>query len=159
VTTFQRSLIPIVFLPGLGGAVRLWEPQIASFTAAGYQPVALDLPGCGLRPPDDAMNFDMLAANVETAVDARKLDRPIIVGQSFGGMIAQTALRRRPHGYRAAVLAGTSPTFGAPSGEFQKKFVPIASARSTAGMAWPSSRRRAPTNCWAPPPIRPCAHF
>jgi 3-oxoadipate enol-lactonase len=71
VTTFQRSRISIVFLPGLGVAARLWKPQIANFTAAGYQPVALDLPGCGSRPPVDTMDFDMLAADVETAVDAR----------------------------------------------------------------------------------------
>lgn len=70
-TTFQRLRIPIVFLPGLGAAARLWGSQIASFTAAGYQPVALDLPGCGSRPPVDAMNFDMLVADVEMAVDAR----------------------------------------------------------------------------------------
>jgi 3-oxoadipate enol-lactonase len=115
--------IPVVFLPGLGGAARLWDPQMTSFSAAGYQPVALDLPGCGSRPPVDAMDFDMLAADLERTVDERKLDRPVIVGHSFGGMIAQTALRRRPHGYRAAVLTGTSPAFGAPSGDFQKKFI------------------------------------
>jgi pimeloyl-ACP methyl ester carboxylesterase len=32
-------------------------------------------------------------------------------------------LRRRPRGYRAAVLSGTSPAFGNPAGEFQQKFV------------------------------------
>lgn len=121
--TSSQSAIPVIFLPGLGGAARLWDPQMKSFAAAGYQPVALDLPGCGARPPVDAMDFDMLAADVEAAVDERKLDRPVIVGHSFGGMIAQAALRRRPHGYRAAVLAGTSPAFGAPSGDFQKKFL------------------------------------
>jgi pimeloyl-ACP methyl ester carboxylesterase len=41
----------------------------------------------------------------------------------MGGMIVQTALRRRPDGYRAAVLCCTSPAFGDPKGEFQKKFV------------------------------------
>jgi 3-oxoadipate enol-lactonase len=140
VTTFQQARIPIVFLPGLGGAARLWDPQVTSFAAAGYQPVALDLPGCGSRPPVDAMDFDMLAADVETAVDERKLERPVIVGHSFGGMIAQTALRRRPRGYRAAVLTGTSPAFGAPSGDFQKKFIadrldPLDRGRSMAEMA------------------------
>jgi 3-oxoadipate enol-lactonase len=117
------SPIPVVFLQGIVGAARLWEPQVAGFRAAGYEPVALDLPGYGARSPVDEMSFDMLAADVEAAVDARKLDRPVIVGQSFGGMIAQTALRRRPGGYRAAVLSGTSPAFGNPSGDFQKKFV------------------------------------
>jgi 3-oxoadipate enol-lactonase len=38
-------------------------------------------------------------------------------------MIVQTMLRRRPDGYAAAVLCGTSPAFGNPSGDFQKKFV------------------------------------
>jgi len=109
----------IVFLQGLVGAARLWQPQIASFSAAGYEPIPLDLPGYGSRPPVDAMDFDMLAVDVETAIDERRLDRPVLVGHSFGGMIAQTCLRRRPDGYRAAVSSGTSPAFGAPSGDVQ----------------------------------------
>lgn len=134
------SAIPVVFLQGIGGAARLWEPQVASFKAAGYDPVALDLPGYGARPPVDAMDFDMLAADVEAAVDARKLERPAIVGHSLGGMIAQTCLRRRPDGYRAAVLSGTSPAFGNPDGDFQKKFVadrlgPLDAGRAMADMA------------------------
>lgn len=119
----QEDPIQVVFLQGIGGAARLWEPQVKSFRAAGYQPVALDLPGYGARPPVDAMTFDMLAADVETAIDAHKLDRPVIVGHSLGGMIAQTCLRRRPEGYCAVVLSGTSPAFGNPGGDFQKKFV------------------------------------
>jgi 3-oxoadipate enol-lactonase len=47
----------------------------------------------------------------------------VLVGHSLGGMVAQTALRRRPDGYAAAVLVCTSPAFGNPSGEFQRKFV------------------------------------
>jgi len=115
--------VPVVFLQGIIGAARLWDPQLASFRAAGYEPVALDLPGYGVRPPVDHMTFDMLSEDVERAVAVHRLDRPVIVGHSFGGMIAQTCLRRRPHGYRAAVLSGTSPAFGNPSGDFQKKFV------------------------------------
>lgn len=132
--------IPVVFLQGIGGAARLWEPQVESFKAAGYEPVALDLPGYGARPPVDHMTFDMLAADVEAAIDQRKLDKPVIVGHSLGGMIAQTCLRRRPDGYRAAVLSGTSPAFGNPSGDFQKKFVadrlaPLDAGKTMADMA------------------------
>ncbi len=115
--------IPVIFLPGIGGAARLWEPQLASFRAAGYEPLALDLPGYGARPPVDHMDFDMLAADVEAHVDRHGLARPVLVGHSFGGMIAQTCLRRNPDGYRAAVLSGTSPAFGDPTGEFQKRFI------------------------------------
>jgi 3-oxoadipate enol-lactonase len=113
----------IVFLHGVGGAARAWTPQLTSFAAAGLHPVALDLPGYGARPPVTSMDFEGLAADIEATVDARMLDRPVLVGHSMGGMVAQTALRRRPDGYRAAVLCCTSPAFGNPTGEFQKKFV------------------------------------
>jgi len=116
-------MIPVVFLQGIGGEARLWAPQVASFKAAGYEPIALDLPGYGARQPVDTMTFDMLAADVEAAVDARKLRWPVLIGHSLGGMIVQTCLRRRPDGYGAVVLSGTSPAFGNPDGDFQKKFV------------------------------------
>ena len=86
-------------------------------------PVALDLPGYGGRPPVEEMDFEGLAADVEAAIDERGLNGPVLVGHSMGGMVAQTALRRRPNGYSAAVLACTSPAFGSADGAFQKKFV------------------------------------
>jgi len=49
----------------------------------------------------------------------------------------QTLLRRRPHGYRAAVLVCTSPAFGNPSGDFQKKFIADRLAPLDAGKAMP----------------------
>ena len=51
------------------------------------------------------------------------MQRPVLVGHSMGGMVAQTMLRRRPEAYAAAVLACTSPAFGNADGDFQKKFV------------------------------------
>jgi 3-oxoadipate enol-lactonase len=132
--------VPVVFLQGIGGAAKLWDPQVDSFAMVGYRPVALDLPGYGARPPVDTMTFDMLAADVEDHVDRMGLDRPVIVGHSLGGMIAQSCLRRRPDGYRAAVLSGTSPAFGNPSGDFQKAFVaarlgPLDQGRTMADMS------------------------
>jgi 3-oxoadipate enol-lactonase len=115
--------VTVVFLHGIGGAARIWTPQLESFAAAGFDPLALDLPGYGSRPPVTHMDFTELAADVEAEIDARRLAQPVLVGHSMGGMIVQTMLRRRPAGYRAAVLSGTSPAFGNPAGEFQKKFV------------------------------------
>src|ERR1044071_5027918 len=51
------------------------------------------------------------------------LEKRVLVGHSMGGMVVQTLLRRRPNGYRAAALSCTSPAFGNPAGDFQKKFV------------------------------------
>jgi len=131
---------PVIFLHGIGGGAGMWTPQVASFAAAGYRPVALDLPGYGARPPVDAMGFEELALDVENEIAARGLERPVLLGHSMGGMVVQTMLRRRPEGYRAAVLSATSPAFGDPSGEFQKKFVadrldPLDAGRTMADMA------------------------
>ena len=119
----RRDAPAILFLHGIGGAARAWKPQVARFAEAGYRALALDLPGYGARSPVTAMRFEDLASDVERAVDALALAKPILVGHSMGGMIAQTALRRRPSGYAAAILVGTSPAFGNPAGDFQKKFV------------------------------------
>ena len=113
----------VVFLHGIGGEGRVWAAQVASFRAAGFTAAALDLVGYGARPPATAMTFEELAADVEISIAERRLRRPMLVGHSMGGMVAQTLLRRRPDGYGAAVLACTSPAFGNPGGEFQRKFV------------------------------------
>jgi len=130
----------VVFIHGIGGNARIWAPQMASFAAAGFSPVALDLAGYGAREPVDRMDFDMLAADVEAQIARLGLDRPIVVGHSMGGMVAQTLLRRGPRAYRAAVLSCTSPAFGDPTGEFQKKFVadrlaPLDAGRTMAQLA------------------------
>jgi 3-oxoadipate enol-lactonase len=113
----------VVFLHGIAGSARIWAPQQDSFHRAGYLPVAIDLPGYGARAPVDSMDFEGLAADVEGLIDRAQLDRPVLVGHSLGGMLAQCMLRRRPRGYCAVVLSGTSPAFGNPEGEFQQKFV------------------------------------
>jgi 3-oxoadipate enol-lactonase len=138
--TANPSAPAVVFIHGIGGSARIWEPQVASFAAAGFRPVALDLPGYGAREPVERMDFAMLAGDVEKQIARLGLDRPILVGHSMGGMVAQTALRRGPKSYRAAVLSGTSPAFGDPTGEFQKKFIadrlgPLDAGRTMAELA------------------------
>jgi 3-oxoadipate enol-lactonase len=131
---------PVVFLHGIGGGARSFAPQIASFASAGYQPIALDLPGYGAREPVEAMSFEALAEDVEFAIARSALEKPVLVGHSMGGMVVQTLLRRRPDDYAAAVLSCTSPAFGNPAGDFQKKFVadrlaPLDAGRTMADIA------------------------
>jgi len=131
---------PIIFLHGIGGSARMFAPQIASFASAGYYPVALDLPGYGDRTPVEAMSFEALAEDVEFTITQNALEKPVLLGNSMGGMVVQTMLRRRPDDYRAAVLSCTSPAFGNPAGDFQKKFVadrlaPLEAGRTMADIA------------------------
>jgi len=130
----------IVFIHGIGGAAGIWQEQLTASCAAGHTSVAVNLLGYGGRAPIKAVTFEQLAADVEAAIAAISLDRPILVGHSLGGMVAQTMLRRRPTDYRAAVLCCTSPAFGNASGDFQKKFVadrldPLQAGRSMGDLA------------------------
>jgi 3-oxoadipate enol-lactonase len=134
------AAVPIVFIHGIGGSARVWARQMQTFAAAGYAPVALDLPGYGGRPLLDEMTFETLAQDVEAAIIERGLHDPVLVGHSMGGMVAQTALRRRPHAYRAVVLCCTSAAFGSAEGDFQKQFVadrlrPLDAGQSMADLA------------------------
>ena len=113
----------VVLIHGIGGSARVWAPQMQPFAAAGFEPVALDLPGYGGRPAVASIDFDGLAVDVEQAIAARGLQQPILLGHSMGGMVVQTMLRRKPMAYGAAVLACTSPAFGSADGDFQKTFV------------------------------------
>jgi 3-oxoadipate enol-lactonase len=133
----DAGVAAVVFLHGIGGAARIWAPQQGSFAQAGFRPFTIDLPGYGPRPAVDALDFEMLAQDVEAAIARAHLDRPVIVGHSMGGMIAQTMLRRRPQSYRAVVLACTSPAFGNSSGEFQKKFLADRLGPLDRGMSMP----------------------
>jgi 3-oxoadipate enol-lactonase len=143
---------PVIFLHGIGGGAKSFAPQIASFASAGYQPVSLDLLGYGGRAPVDAMSFDALAEDVELTIASSGLERPVLVGHSMGGMVVQTLLRRRPGDYAAAVLSCTSPAFGNPAGDFQKKFVADRFAPLDAGRTMADAAAGAADSIMGPQP-------
>ena len=143
-------MIPVVFLHGIGGGARSFAPQMASFAAAGYQPVALDLMGYGGREPVEALSFEALAEDVEFSIGESGLERPVLIGHSMGGMVVQTLLRRAQLDYAAAVLSCTSPAFGNPAGDFQKKFVADRLAPLDAGKTMADAAPGAADNVMAP---------
>lgn len=144
--------VPVIFLHGIGGSARSFAPQVNSFAAAGFRPVALDLLGYGGRPPVELLTFEELADDVEAGIARLQPDRPVLVGHSIGGMVAQTLLRRRPEAYRAAVLACTSAAFGDPAGEFQKQFVAERLAPLEAGHSMEDVAREAVNSMMGPNP-------
>jgi 3-oxoadipate enol-lactonase len=64
-----------------------------------------------------------LADALRDFLAALHLERPVLVGHSIGGMIVQRFIADRPDAARAVVLAQTSPAFGRPDGDWQRKFI------------------------------------
>lgn len=108
---------PILFVHGFSQAAPCWTRQFEGALARRFRLVAFDLRGHGLsdKPSDpDAYRSADLWADDVAAVMAT-LDRPVLVGWSFGGRVIGAVARR--HGtaaLRGLVFAGSVSKAGVP---------------------------------------------
>ena len=88
-------------------ALHGWARNRSDWTATleGYDALALDLPGFGATPaPEEAWGSEEYAAWVARIL--AELDRPMVVGHSFGGRIAVQLAARYADLLRGVVLTG-----------------------------------------------------
>lgn len=113
---------PIIFLHGIGGNAESWIYQLEALSAS-HRAITLDLPGFGHSAMLPELTFPKLAEWLQRFLIEQQLDQPILVGNSFGGMMVQEYLARYPNQAKAVVLTGTSPAFGRKDGAWQQKFI------------------------------------
>jgi pimeloyl-ACP methyl ester carboxylesterase len=95
---------PVVFLHGFFGDHRVWRRQFE--LADEYTVVAWDAPGCGgSSGPPPAFGMPQYADTLATFIRALELDRPHLVGNSFGGTLALELAVRHPSIPRSLVPA------------------------------------------------------
>ncbi len=129
----------MIFVHGVGGSSRVWPEQVRHFSAD-HRVLCWNVPGYGGRPLPDPFTFEAIADRLAEDMTAFGIDRAVVVGHSFGGMIAQQLAKTHPGRISRLVLSGTSPAFGNPDGEFQKRFVadrlgPLDAGRTMADLA------------------------
>ena len=80
---------PLVLIHGLGSARTVWKP-ITPALASSFDVVAVDLPGHGRTPwvADTPMTPSALAAHVVETLDACRIERAHLLGNSLGGWTA-----------------------------------------------------------------------
>ncbi len=93
-----------VLLHGLAGSSRYFTGRADA--VADRRLVSVDLLGFGRSPkPNTTYSLDLHARLVEDAVDTAKIGaRPLLVGHSFGAVVALALATRRPDAYRGVVL-------------------------------------------------------
>ena len=123
-TTFTQSGSgqPLIFLHGIGSTGVSWQGQLDHF-ADRYLCIGLDLPGYGGTPALAENNFETLSHWLKETIDQNGWGRPILVGNSYGGMLIQEFIYLYPGIAQAIVLFGTSPAFGKKDGEWQQNYI------------------------------------
>ena len=133
------SSAPLVFLHGIGGGARSWTPQIDALKDK-FRIIAWDMPGYGTSLPLEETTFPALSDAFSRFLSELGLTKAHIAGHSIGGMVAQEFAAGQPDRVESLVLSATSPAFGRPDGDFQKKFVaarlqPLESGKSMRDVA------------------------
>lgn len=125
----------VVLLHGAFGAKEYWRPQMAALSGAGYRVLAWDAPGYGLSPLPRPYSVEIAAAALGRLLAVAGGSRNVLLGHSFGGMIAQRAYDLFPDRVSGLVLSATSAAFGRPAGDWQQKFVRDRVAPLDAGLS------------------------
>lgn len=105
-----------MFIHGAGGDGGSWKQEQKMAFEAGYNSIAIDLRGHGLSDDPieaEAYAFERLAQDMVELVEKLRLERVVVVGHCFGGMVAMVLAGQRHSFIKGLVLVDTSylPSF------------------------------------------------
>jgi esterase len=104
----------VVLLHGLFGSAYNWHP-IAVRLAETFHVFALDQRNHGQSPHSAAMDYPLMAADVDKFFAARGLADALVIGHSMGGKTAMQLALHFPHRVRKLVVADMAPRAYAPA--------------------------------------------
>jgi pimeloyl-ACP methyl ester carboxylesterase len=94
---------PAILLHGLASNARIWEQVAPLLTAGGLKVIAPDARGHGLTDkPEGDYGFDTYFRDLSALINAFDLERPLLVGHSWGASIALDYAARVRQGRHAA---------------------------------------------------------
>lgn len=94
----------LVLVHGNFDCLETWS-RLAPLLASSFRVVTLDLPGFGRSPnTDGAYGVDTLAASLLGALDAARVRRAVLVGNSLGGAVVSAFAAAHPERVEALVL-------------------------------------------------------
>lgn len=114
-----RRGTPIVLLMGLGLPGMIWQPLADDLVGHDFFVVIPDNRGTGHSDaPLPPYAMEQMARDVALVLDAEQIDQALVVGVSFGGMLAQHVALAFPERVSGLLLAAT--TCGVPTGVFPR---------------------------------------
>lgn len=98
---------PVLFVSGLGGSARSWQPQIAAFSKH-FRVITYDQRGTGASDRlQRVFSLDQMAEEAIGLLDALGIEKAHLVGMSTGGAIGQTLAVVHPERLGRMILCST----------------------------------------------------
>lgn len=120
----------LLFLHGLASNARIWEKVVPQLEQIGHPCYALDMRGHGLSDkPDSGYGFDEITRDTAAIIQSLQLERPWIIGHSWGASMAvdyASRVRMGPFAPAGIILVD--------GGMIEMKAIP--------GATWESTRQR-----------------
>ncbi|HLI78989.1 MAG TPA: alpha/beta hydrolase [Candidatus Binataceae bacterium] len=112
---WKGAATPIVFLHGGGLTAHTWD-CVAAMLRDRFRCVALDQRGHGDSEWSPVIDYRIAShvGDIEGFIDAMRLERPILVGQSMGGLNSIAYAIRHSDQMRAMVIVDVAPEISAP---------------------------------------------
>ena len=114
---------PILFLHGGGLTAHTWD-CVAAMLRDRFRCVALDQRGHGDSEWSPVIDYRIAShvGDIEGFIDAMRLERPILVGQSMGGLNSIAYAIRHSEKMRAMVIVDVAPEISAPGADRIRDF-------------------------------------
>ena len=112
----------MVLLHGIGADHRMWQPQIERYPNEGYHVLAMDMLGHGKSSKVKSLTLQDWHNQINDLLQAKGVDRCILMGVSMGGVIALSYVAQYPEKVARLIV---SDTFGELK-TFQARMVGVA---------------------------------
>lgn len=100
---------PIIFVNRFRGTLDTWDPLFLDKMAENFNVITFEYTGIGSSTGTLPTDITVVAKDVMDLASALKLNKIIVLGWSYGGLVAQAATLLYPDLVTHAVLVGTNP--------------------------------------------------
>jgi pimeloyl-ACP methyl ester carboxylesterase len=106
--TIIKDAVSLFFLHGLTASHELFNSQVDYFEGK-YNVIAWDAPAHGLSRPYSNFSYEKAANDAVNILKENQIESAVFIGQSMGGYMAQSVIKRYPEYVKAFVSIDSTP--------------------------------------------------
>src|SRR6187402_1736368 len=99
----------IILVNRFRGTLDTWDPLFLDSLAENYNVVTFDYTGIGSSSGTLSTDITLVAEDVKDLAEYLKLKSIVVLGWSYGGLVAQVATLQYPELITHSILVGTNP--------------------------------------------------